>query len=214
MILMLNCSYKVKSSNTEYFFSLLENEIEVTSDKNCKIVNLKGVLKDIESGSLENFVEELKKADAFVIGAPLYVDGLPAQAVKLMEVLLERYKGVIPKIPVYVVSNLGFYEAEQIRHLLAIVENWCKKMGLLYGGGLAVGAGPLVRALDKMPLKKGVLKDAGRGLEKLAYAIVNRKKLKNYYVKTMIPRLVYLKAAHMTFEKTAKENGLKVSEVR
>ena len=214
MILMLNCSYKAKSSNTEYFLSLLKNEIEQTSDKYCEIINIKEVLKNVEGEALDNFVSELKRADAFVIGAPLYVDGLPAQTVKFMELLLERYKGEIQKLPVYVVSNLGFYEAEQIKHLLAMVENWCKRMNLAYGGGLAVGAGPMVRALEKMPLKKGILKEAGRGLERLAYAIVNRKKLKNYYIKTMIPRGVYLKAAHMTFDKTAKENGLKVSEVR
>lgn len=214
MILMLNCSYKVKTSNTEYFFSLLKNEMERRSDKECKIVNIREVLQNADKQGLDSFVSELKQADAFVIGAPLYVDGLPAQAVKLMELLLEDYKGEIPRLPVYVVSNLGFYEAEQIRHLLAMIENWCKRMGLAYGGGLAVGSGPMVRALEKMPLKKGLLKDAGRGIEKLAYAIINRKKLKNYYVRTMIPRLVYLKAAHMSFDKTAKENGLEVREVR
>ena len=214
MILMLNCSYKAKTSNTEYFFSLLRNEIGQMSDKKCKNIDIKDVLKKSDETAMGKFVEELKKAEAFVIGAPLYVDGLPAQAVKVLEELLENYKGEIPKIPVYVVSNLGFYEAEQIRHLLDMVENWCKRIGMAYGGGLAVGPGPMVRALEKMPLKKGLLKDAGKGLEKLAYAIVNRKKLKNYYVRTMIPRMVYLKAAHMTFDKIAKENGLKVSEVR
>ena len=214
MILMLNCSYKAKASNTEYFFSLLEKEIKRTSDEECKIIKIKEVLQDANGAGVDKFVSGLKNAKALVIGAPLYVAGLPAQAVKLLEVLLENYKGEIPKLPVYVVSNLGFYEAEQIRHLLAMVENWCKRMGMAYGGGLAVGAGPLIRALDNMPLKKILLKDAGKGIEKMAYAIVSCKKLKNYYVKTLIPRSVYLKAAHMSFDKTVKENGLKVSDAR
>lgn len=38
---------------------------------------------------VSEFVNELKEADALVIGAPLYVDGLPAQAVKLLEMLQE-----------------------------------------------------------------------------------------------------------------------------
>lgn len=215
MILMLNCSYKAKSSNTEYFLSLLMNEIQNTStDRECKMVYIKDILINMEKGALEKFFSELKQAKALVIGSPLYVDGLPAQMVKLMEVLLENYKGKIPKIPVYVVSNLGFYEADQIRTLLAIVENWCKRMGFAYGGGLAVGAGPMVRAVEGMPLNNVLLKDVFRGIEKLAYVIICRKKLKNYCTKTLIPREVYLKAAHMNFNKTAKENGLKASEVR
>ena len=215
MILMLNCSCKSKSSNTEYFLSSLMNEIQnISTDKECKTIYIKDILNNMENGGLEKFLSELKQAKALVIGTPLYVDGLPAQAVKLMEMLLENYKGEIPKLPVYVISNLGFYEAEQIRHLLAMVENWCKRMGFAYGGGLAVGAGPMVHAVDGMPLKNVLLKDVIRGVKKLAQAIVCRKKLKNYYTKTLIPREVYLKAAHMNFDKTAKENGLKVSEVR
>lgn len=212
MILMLNCSYKGKSSNTEYFLSLLTDEIQniqQVSDCECKMIYIKDILNN-----MEKYLPELKQAKALVIGTPLYVDGLPSQAVKLMEILLENHKGEIPKLPVYVISNLGFYEAEQIRHLLAMVENWCKRMGFLYGGGLAVGAGPMVRAVEEMPLKNVLLKDVYRGIEKLAYVIVNRRKLKNYYTKTLIPRTVYLKAAHMNFDKTAKESGLKVSEVR
>lgn len=214
MILMLNCSYKVKSSNTEYFFELLKEELAGYSDKECKTVSIRDVLKDIENGSLDAFVGELKQAKAFVIGAPLYVDGLPSQAVKLLELLLDNYKGEIPKLPVYVVSNLGFYEAEQIKHLLSIVENWCDRMGMAYGGGLAVGAGPLVRALDNLPVKKAVLKDTFKGIKRLALAIAKRKKMQNYYTKTVIPRSVYLKAAHKSFDKTALENGLQIEDVR
>ena len=214
MILMLNCSYKVKSSNTEYFFQLLKDEMGEDFAKKCKMAAIRDVLKDVEQGSLDAFVEDLKCAKAFVIGAPLYVDGLPSQAVKLLELLLENYKGQISKLPVYVVSNLGFFEAEQIKHLLSIVENWCDRMGFAYGGGLAVGAGPMVRALDHLPVKKVICKDTFKGLKRLAAAITNRKKMKNYYTKTIIPRSVYLSAAHKSFDKTAIENGLSLEDVR
>ena len=67
MIIMLSCSYKAKSSNTEYFLSLLKNEIEQTSDKYCEIINIKEVLKNVEGEALENFVSELKKLDKDII---------------------------------------------------------------------------------------------------------------------------------------------------
>lgn len=210
MILMLNCSYKGKNANTLYFFELLKRELDNCTEKSLEIIQIKDVLQ----GQLDEFASRLQMADALVIGAPLYVDGLPAQAVKLLELVLENHKGEFPNLPVYVVSNLGFYEAGQIKNLLAIVENWCMRMGMNYGGGLAIGGGPMVRAVEKMPLKNFLLKDVADGFEKLAGAIASGNRMENYYTKTRIPRGLYLKAAHMTFDQTAKANGLKAEDIR
>ncbi len=198
MILMVNCSLKNKAGNTQYFLELLKNKLG-----DAEIISIKSVLKE----PLDEFAAKLQKADALVIGAPLYVDGLPSQAVKLLEMLLERYKGQIT-CPVYVVSNLGFYEAKQIQPLLDMVRNWCMRMGCTYGGGLAIGAGPLISTLKSMPLDKGLNKDIGKGLKLLSESIQNSTMMENYYTKTMIPRVVYLKAAHAMFNRTLKENGV------
>lgn len=210
MILMLNCSYKAKDGNTQYFLNLLESELKEYSSKECETLKIRNVLK----ADLNDFAGKLQKADAFVIGAPLYVDGLPAQAVRLLEFLLENYKGEFLNLPVYVVSNLGFYESTQIKHLLNMVENWCKRIGATYGGGLAIGAGPMISTLKNMPLKSGLNKNIGQGLEKLALSIAQGENMGNYYTKTAIPRAVYLKAAHMTFGKAAKANNLTVKDVK
>ena len=134
MILMLNCSYKSHDSNTQFFLELLKAELAV---EEIQILPLRQVL----NGGFPEFVKKLEEAEAFVIGAPLYVDGLPAQAVKLLEMLLDCDKSALYGKRVYVVSNLGFYEGEQICNLLEIVRNWCARMEMTYGGGLAVGAG-------------------------------------------------------------------------
>ena len=208
MILMLNCSYKSKNGNTQYFLEklkeILEKEISQNTLKECKILKIRDVLKNELSG----FTSELKRADALVIGVPLYVDGLPAQAVKLLELLFNNYKNEFPDLPVYVISNLGFYESTQIKPLLEIVENWCSKMGMIYGGGLAIGAGPMISTLRNLSLTKGLNKNIEEGISKLALAISQEKTIENEYCKTAIPRIVYLKAAHMTFRKTMKKNGL------
>lgn len=196
MILVVNCSLKTKSGNTQYFLEHLVKQID-----DCEIMNIRDVFKN----GTDEFAAKLQQADAFVIGAPLYVDGLPSQAVKLLEELLENHRGEFENLPVYVVSNLGFYEAKQIQHLLDMVRNWCVHIGCIYGGGLAVGAGPLVTRLGSLFVNK----DVDTGLAKLASAINQRKTIENYYTKTMIPRAVYLQAAHMSFRKTLKENGVK-----
>ena len=195
MILMVNCSYKASDSNTQFFLELLKEKL----DGEIRIIPLKKVL----SGGFTEFLGELEAAEAFVIGAPLYVDGLPAQAVKLLELLLLCDKTPLDRKPVYVVSNLGFYEGEQICNLFDIVRNWCTRMGMTYGGGIAVGAGPMIRATKGLLLHR----DMEKGLTRLADHIRQGTAMGNYYAKTVIPRAVYLQAAHMSFRKTLKKNG-------
>lgn len=202
MICMLNCSYKGKSSNSRYFLGLLEKELGKFSEQKCVEMDLKQIL----TTGFEDFLKKMEEMDALVIGAPLYVDGLPAQVVKLLEMLIAKARGQFPNLKVYVVSNLGFYEAEQIRHLFSIVENWCIKMGLKYGGGVAVGAGPMVRIVkEKLPWIN-LNKQTDDGIKKLAEAVSKGEIISNQYCKTIIPRWVYLMAAHNMFRKEIKKN--------
>ena len=200
MILMLNCSYKRSESNTQFFLELLKGEL---AGEEIQIVPLRPVL----SGGFPEFVSKLEGAEAFVIGAPLYVDGLPAQAVKLLEMLLECAGPALSGKRVYVVSNLGFYESEQIRNLFDIVRNWCQRMQMTYGGGLAIGAGPMIRATRGLPMKTLLHHGIGTGLQKLASHIRRGESMGNVYANTRIPRAVYKLAAHITFRKTLKKNG-------
>ena len=195
MILMLNCSYKASGSNTQFFLEQLKEKL----DGEIRIIPLKKVL----SGGFADFLVELEAAQALVIGAPLYVDGLPAQAVKLLEMLLACDRTPLDRKPVYELSNLGFYEGEQICNLFDIAANWCARMGMTYGGGLAVGAGPMVRMTKSLPLHRHITK----GLCTLADHIRRGEAMENYYARTRIPRTVYLQAAHISFRKTLKKNG-------
>lgn len=200
MILMLNCSYKTNGSNTQYFLELLNHAL---ADKETEIVSIRKVL----NSDIREFASNLEQAEAFVVGAPLYVDGLPAQAVKLMEMLLECNSGQFAGKPVYAVSNLGFYEGAQICNLFDIVKNWSARMGMPYGGGLAIGAGPMISTLKALPLKTGLNKDIGAGLDLLAHTILKGSSMENYYAKTGIPRFIYQQAAHINFRKTLKNNS-------
>ena len=199
MILMLNCSYKASDSNTQFFLELLKEKL----GEETRIIPLKKVL----NGGFADFLGKLEAAQALIIGAPLYVDGLPAQAVKLLEMLLECDKTPLDRKPVYVVSNLGFYEGEQICNLFDITANWCARMGMTSGGGIAVGAGPMIGMTKGLPLHQHIT----TGLQTLADHIRRGEAMDNYYAKTRIPRLVYLQAAHISFRKTLKKNSIPTS---
>ena len=197
MILMINCSYKGKSSNSRYFLERLQVP--------CEIVELKSIL----NGLFDEFLETLKDTDAIVFGTPLYVDGLPAQLVSLLERLMEEKPAALENLPIYVVSNLGFYEPQQIQHLLSMVEHWTRRVGAVYSGGLAIGAGPLVRAVDQMPVDGFLNGKVNKAYDCFKRAIIDKRAVENIYCKSRVPRWGYLMAAHKMFRTEIEQNTKK-----
>lgn len=150
--------------------------------------------------------EILKKADSIIIAFPLYVDGVPSHLLRCMEQIRDINAGV------YAVCNCGFYEAQQNKHDLKIMENWCKANNLNWKRGIGIGGGGalgMIMPSSNMMFKKKVvntLKDlaeeatAGRGGE-------------NIYVSMGIPRAIYKMAAEKNWRKALKANGLKSSDL-
>lgn len=112
MILLLNGSLRKSKSNSNHFLNLLKTQLK-DSYESVQLHQLKdlNVMKDL-----------LQKADACVIGMPVYVDGVPAQVMEFMEQMYLQYQGQFAQLPVYVITNLGFYESEQGNVLLEIVK--------------------------------------------------------------------------------------------
>lgn len=141
----------------------------------------------------------------------MYVDGVPAQVVELMENMYQNYKGQFTDLHVYVVSNLGFFDSKQIRNQLNIVKNWCHKMGMIYGGGIAIGAGGM---LGKMPTDQGPGKNLGVGMKKIAEVISKRESMEDIYIEpAYFPRVFYLIVVNMGWSVDAKKNGLTRKEL-
>ena len=205
MVILLNCSYRGEKSNSNYFLGLLENQITVE----CERIHL----KDVKNFDL--LIDKLSTADALVLGMPLYVDGAPAQVVELMEYLYDVGKNHLERLKVYVLSNLGFYESHQINIQLQIVINWCSKMGLVYGGGLAIGAGGMLGGLRNIPYNQGPNHMMGMGINSLATSINANEVMEDRYVKPSgFPRFLYLFFANKSWLPQAKKNGIKRSEIK
>jgi len=170
-------------------------------------------LNDVKNYDL--LIDKLSTADALVLGMPLYVDGAPAQVVELMEYLYDVGKNHLERLKVYVLSNLGFYESHQIQIQLQIVKNWCSKMGLVYGGGLAIGAGGMLGDLRNIPYNQGPNRMMGMGINSLAISINANEVMEDRYVKPSgFPRFLYLFFANKSWLPQAKKNGIKRSEIK
>ena len=91
------------------------------------------------------------------------------------------------------------------------VRNWCVKMGFVYGGGVAVGAGGMMSAFKGLPLTCPPNRLLGRAFARLAEAIRGKNEIGNVFVQPdCIPRFAYKMAAHWLFRRTGRENGVKV----
>lgn len=163
---------------------------------------------------LDELVSLLAKAKTLVIAAPLYVDGFPSALIKLME-CMELRKEELKIDKIYFISNMGFYEARQIHNYMAIAEQFCKKVGVGFGGGLAVGAGEMVGPLlRQIPLTAGPCKNAGLAMISMAKAINNREAFETVYCDpSSFPRFAYFAIANSSWGRQIKANGLKKKDL-
>ena len=204
MVILLNCSFRGEKSNSNYFLGLLEQQLDVP----CERISLAKMKK------FDELKSKLVDADVLVLGMPLYVDSIPAQVIDLMERLYEEKSEKLKKLRVYVVTNLGFYEASQTEIELAIVKNWCVKMGMTYGGGLAVGAGEMMGSLRNVPMDQGPNTEMGEAIKKLATTIKEGAVIEDIYTEpTGFPKRMYLMAAQMNWAPQAKKFGNKKRDI-
>jgi hypothetical protein len=90
--------------------------------------------------------------DALVIALPVYVDGVPASVLHFLEKAEYFIKENNCNFKLYVISNCGFYEGRQCKHLLNIMQNFCRAAGLTWAGGIGIGAGEMLSVIRVMPI--------------------------------------------------------------
>ena len=95
-------------------------------------------------GDYQRILDRLPGADAVVFGLPLYVDGVPSHVLGFLEEM-ERFckeKALRPKV--YVIANNGFIEGKQNEPLMRVMEHFCQRAGLTWGGGVGIGGGVML----------------------------------------------------------------------
>lgn len=203
--ILLNCSMRGNNANTKKLLDRLANDIE--GDKES--VNLAAF-----AGRSDELVGSLLAADRIVLGMPLYVDGIPSAALRIME-SLEKYENIVEK-KVYAVTNMGFYESVQQKNLLGMIRTWCGRCGYTYGGAAAVGAGEMVGPMTASPNadKGGPARTAALALKKLAEAVNASAVIEDIYADAYkFPRFLYMLAANMGWPRMGRKNGLKKKDL-
>ena len=165
-------------------------------------------------------LEALLDADALVIAFPLYVDGLPASLISLLERYGEIYRAhrassparsALPAQRVFAVSNCGFYEGVQNECALRMIGHFCRAFALDWCGGAGIGTGEMVRAVKAVPPEAGIRKPVTGALWALSAAAVapGGRLEANLFVQHGFPWMLYKISGEMGWRKQARANGLR-----
>ncbi len=201
---LINCSPKFKDSASD-----------------CLLEEVKKYLKDIEISKVELHTPEIKasaeevllNSDVLVFSLPLYVDGIPSHLLHALTRLEQLFRDKNRTVRVYAIVNSGFYEAQQNRLALQIMKNWCVKSGLLWGQGVAVGAGGMILSIRSIPPEAGPKKKLTMALQKLSANISNCKESQDIYTVPGFPRFLYKLSADFGWGQAIKANGLKPKDL-
>lgn len=201
-MVILNGSMRNRDGNSAKFAGVLRTRLRGRVGASVEIVDLKDNMKDMKA-----FADELSAADKLIFCLPLYVDGLPSQVIRLMEIMESQPAG--PQ-KIYVLANMGLYESSQLVNLFSAVKRWCERCGYEYCGGLGISAGELIGALMKtMPFGWGATKKASISMTVFAEGILSGRAAEDLFAEPhMFPRSWYIKIANSGWDRMAKQNGL------
>lgn len=102
------------------------------------------------SGDYERILNSIADADNVVFCVPLYVDGVPSHMLGFMKAMEKFSIENNIQLKVYVVSNGGFIEGSQNKPLMQIYDNFCKRCGFEWRGGVGIGGGVMLNVMRIM----------------------------------------------------------------
>lgn len=131
---LINCSPKKRFCASAYFLGL--QRLFLKGEK---------VTERLRNASdHKRILDELTNADTVVFCLPLYVDSVPSHVLSFLKEMEAFCKGNSIKLHVYSISNNGFIEGNQSEPLLQVMQNFCARSNLVWGGGIGIGGGVML----------------------------------------------------------------------
>ena len=141
------------------------------------------------------------RADIVLLAAPLYVDSLPAPAIRALEILsAARRPGVPRRAPRFVsILNCGFVEPTQNETCQRILRRFAEQAGFEWAAGVSLGAGGAIpkrvdRALDLL-------------VESLDLELLVPDEVDRLTSKPLMPRWLYVVGGNVMWRRLADRNG-------
>ncbi|MDR1251988.1 MAG: NAD(P)H-dependent oxidoreductase [Treponema sp.] len=206
-ITIINGSQKPGESNTGIILNELNKLIQNGNDINNYALGVKQFSDEIYN--------TISMSDVIIFGFPLYTDSIPSNMLKMLIELEDFLKKTAAKETiVYTIINNGFYEGKQTFIAFEIMQNWCERSGVQFGGGIGQGAGEMIGATKNTPINKGPFNNLGRAVKSLAEKIETKELFGIKYLSPCFPRFLWRMMAHYAFWlPLAYKNNLKKSDI-
>jgi multimeric flavodoxin WrbA len=204
-ISIINGSQKAGESNTGILLNELNTHIKA-HEPVTYVLGSKQFPPDI--------FQKIAAGEVIVLAFPLYIDSIPSNVLKMLITLEEHIKNEKVKSIIYVIINNGFYEGHQTHIAFEIVQNWCERTGVQFGGGIGQGAGEMIGATKNTPINKGPFNNLGRELKLLAQKIELKETFSTKYLSPYFPRFLWrFMAKHTFWHSLAHKNKLKKKDI-
>jgi hypothetical protein len=210
-IAALNGSPRGESANSRQIISLVQSFLPGTD-----WIIVAPCLK--QAGYVDGQLGELFAADVLLIAFPLYVDGIPASFLHVLERYSEGYRlwrngsgRGLPVQRVFAVANCGFHEGVQNRNALEQIALFCAGSGLDWCGGAGIGTGEMLRTMSSIPPEAGIRKPVTEALRSVAEAIrasPDDRLTGDIFTQHDIPWFLYKLAGERGWLAKAKKNGV------
>lgn len=175
-----------------------------TTDKECIYQVMKGEnLMNEAFGKMEN-------ADLIVLSFPLYIDSLPSQTIRFMELANGRGIGGGKGRRLMAICQSGFPESRHNEYALRICSIFARDIGYQWAGGLAVGGGGAIGGQD-LNEGGGILRNLRLALDMTAGALDQGKDVppeaRELTNKGTAPPWLYNWMVNRRWKKEARRNG-------
>lgn len=149
----------------------------------------------------------LDASDLVIIAAPLYVDSLPSQLIRLMERVADHPGQRCGRL--LAIVNCGFPEGSHNRVALDILERFASNAGFDWAGGLSLGMGAMVggRPLHDLGGQGRSLRD---GLDRVARELLAGQTVSDQaravFGRPAIPKWAYVRMGNLGWRLQARRN--------
>jgi multimeric flavodoxin WrbA len=175
-----------------------------TADKECVYQVTKG------ENLMNRAFDKMDNADLIVLSFPLYIDSLPSQTIRFMELVNGRGIGKGKGQRLMAICQSGFPESRQSEYALRICSIFARDNGFQWVGGLALGGGGAIGGQD-LNEAGGILRNLRLALDMTATALDKGKvvpsKARELTNKGTAPPWLYNWMVNRRWKKEARQNG-------